>query len=41
MKYMQGVITHIKEDHVTVGISIIGVDSIEPLRELDIAKLLP
>lgn len=33
--------TYIKEDDVSVGVSIIVIDTIESLRELNIAKLFP
>lgn len=33
--------TYIKEDCVSIGISIIPINAIEPLRELNIADLFP
>lgn len=33
--------TYIEEDDVSVGVSIIAIDSIESLRELNITKLFP
>ncbi|RZR75793.1 hypothetical protein BHM03_00000279 [Ensete ventricosum] len=34
-------VNYIKEDHIAIGISIVAIDSVEPLRELDVAELLP
>lgn len=34
-------VTYIKEDCVSVGVSIICINAVESLRELDIADLLP
>lgn len=33
--------TYIKEDNIAVSISIMAINSIKPLRKLDIAELLP